>query len=334
MHATALASSHLLIARAIESYGLDSEALFRSAGLDPAGLSDPEARYPEADSTRLLELALAASGDPCFGLRIAQFWHPGALHALGFAWLASASLREALERLVRYFRMLIVGERLELEALGQEHRLIVRTPAEYPRGPDVLYDMVLAAVLHMCRISRGADFDPRRLTLRREAPPCAGQFQELFRCPVEFEAELDTLHFDTRVLEAPLPTANRELAVAHDRIIAAYLADLDRSAIAPRVKARLVDMLPSGAVSEQAVADVLHLSLRSLQRRLKEEGTSYKALLDETRRDLAVEYVRGARLSVSEIAYLLGFSEPGNFSRAFRRWTGNSPSGFREHAGA
>lgn len=332
MHATALASSHLLLWKAAESYGLDPAALFREAGLDPDKIGDPDARYSEEASTRLLELTMAAADDPCFGLRVARYWHPSALHALGFAWMASASLEEALHRLVRYFRILIVGERLVLEKAREGLVLAVETPVEYPRAPQVLYDLLLAAIVHMCRLSAGDDFDPLRVWLRRGAPDCAEQFGEYFHAPVEFGAARDALLLPGGALRAPLPTANLEMAHASEKIIQGYLAGMDRSEIAVQVKARLVDMLPSGQTSEQAVAEALHMSLRSLQRKLKAEGTSYKELLDATRRDLAVQYVRGSRLSINEITYLLGFSEPGNFSRAFKRWTGASPSEYRASA--
>jgi AraC-like DNA-binding protein len=334
MHATALASSHMLLWKTAESYGLDSAALFREAGLDPEKIKDSEARYDEEDSMRLLELISAASGDPCFGLRVGTFWHPSALHGLGFAWMASASLQEALERLVRYFRILIVGERLLLEQTREGFWLSIETPMEYPRAPDMLYDLMLAAVVHMCRLSVGEDFNdldlnPLRVVLRRPEPPCADQFTDYFQAPVAFEAGRDALLLPGDALMAPLPTANLEIAHASEKVIQSYLAGLDRTEIAVQVAAKLVDMLPSGEASEQAVADALHMSLRSLQRKLKAEGTSYKTLLDSTRRDLAVQYVRSSRMSINEITYLLGFSEPGNFSRAFKRWTGNSPSEYR-----
>jgi AraC-like DNA-binding protein len=200
---------------------------------------------------------------------------------------------------------------------------------EYPRAHDMLYDLMTAAVVHMCRLSAGEAFDPLRVLLRRAEPPCAEQFTEYFRAPVEFEAGRDALLLPTEALQAPLPTANLEIAHASEKVIQGYLAGLDRTEIAVQVTARLVELLPSGDASEQAVADALHMSLRSLQRKLKAEGTSYKALLDSTRRDLAVQYVRSSRMSINEITYLLGFSEPGNFSRAFKRWTGTSPSQFR-----
>jgi AraC-like DNA-binding protein len=329
MHATALASSHMLLWKAAESYGLDPAALFREAGLDPEKIKDAEARYDEEASMRLLELVSVASGDPCFGLRVGTFWHPSSLHGLGFAWMASASLQESLERLVRYFRILIVGERLQLEQAREGFRLSIETPMEYPRAPDLLYDLMLTAVVHMCRLSAGEDFNPLRVLLRRPEPSCAEQYTEYFRAPVEFEAGRDALLLPGDALTAPLPTANLEIAHASEKVIQSYLAGLDRTEIAVQVTAKLVDMLPSGEASEQAVADALHMSLRSLQRKLKAEGASYKTLLDSTRRDLAVQYVRSSRMSINEITYLLGFSEPGNFSRAFKRWTGNSPSEYR-----
>jgi AraC-like DNA-binding protein len=96
-----------------------------------------------------------------------------------------------------------------------------------------------------------------------------------------------------------------------------------------QVKSKIVDLLSSGMVTEQDMANALHLSLRSLQRKLHEEGTSYKKILEETRRDLATKYIQNSRLSISEISFLLGFSEISNFSRAFKRWHGQAPSDFR-----
>jgi AraC-like DNA-binding protein len=332
MHATALASTHLLLVRAVESYGLDPLPLFRAVGLDPSRVSEAEARYSEDQSTRLLQRIVEVTGDPCFGLRVARYWHPSSLHGLGFAWLASHTLKEAIERLVRYFRILIVGERLRLDELPEVFRVSVETPPEYPRGPDMLYDMIFAVLINMCRESYRQSLDPVQVSLRRAAPSCQGEYFALFKAPVTFGALHDCMELPKQALLDPLPTANVDMARASEALIGSYLASLDRSEVAVSVKAKLVEMLPSGGVTERAVAEVLHLSLRSLQRKLAAEGTGFKAILDETRRDLAVQYVQQSRYSVSEISYLLGFSELSNFSRAFKRWTGQSPSAYRAAA--
>lgn len=107
---------------------------------------------------------------------------------------------------------------------------------------------------------------------------------------------------------------------------------MDRSDIVMQVKAQLTDNLSSGNMTETHLAELLNMSQRSLQRRLEEKKQNYKALLEETRYELAVQYVNNSRLSFNEITYLLGFSEASNFSRAFKRWTGKSPRQYREIA--
>ena len=115
-----------------------------------------------------------------------------------------------------------------------------------------------------------------------------------------------------------------------DLKIGELIGRLDKNNITTQVKSKLLDLLPSGHSTEEAVIQALHLSQRTLQRKLKEEGTTFKELLDETRRELAKEYVNDTSLSFSEITYLLGFSEQSNFTRAFKRWQGQSPSAYRQ----
>ena len=136
--------------------------------------------------------------------------------------------------------------------------------------------------------------------------------------------------FSHDVLEASLPIANVILAGNNDRLIKEYLARLDKSIFSAQVKARLLELLPSGHINEERMASLLKVSLRSLQGKLKEEDTGFKTLLEDTRRELAENYIRDNSLSISEITYLPGFSEPGNVTRAFKRWQGVSPSAYRE----
>ena len=329
MYATYLASTSLLIWKALESYGYDSRSLFERVGLDPEKMRDPNARYPDSAGLRLWNLALKTTNDPCFGLVVARYWHPSSLHALGFSWMASESLKDGLERLVRYIRMITDVEQLRLEESDQDYQLKIISPENYPRAPDESFDTFMAVVVDMCRTSYGQDFNPLKVTMKRHAPACSGEFFRVFRSPIEFSAAEDIIFFDKGEINTALPTANAEMARASDQIITEYLAHLDRSQIAIQVKAKMIEQLPSGHMTEETIARAIYLSSRSLQRKLKEEGTTYKDLLDETRRDLASQYIKNSRLSINEITYLLGFSEPSNFSRAFKRWMGVSPSEYR-----
>jgi AraC-like DNA-binding protein len=131
-------------------------------------------------------------------------------------------------------------------------------------------------------------------------------------------------------IERTLPTANRVLARANERAVADYVAQLDEARFADQVKLRIADKLPAGGVEADDLARAFNMSVRTLQRRLAECGTNYSALLDEARRELAMRFIGEEGMAVKEATYVLGFSEPANFARAFRRWTGLSPTEFRE----
>ena len=326
---TVLASSALSVWRALESYGLDSDAMFRRAGLDPGRLYEPNARYRDADLYKLWTLAVRTTKDPGIGLRVASFWHPSAAHALGYAWLASATLKDALKRTVRYFRLMSDKEKLSLHESDEELRIIVENPVlDYPTAAEDL-DASFAVLIDLCRMCYGDSFSPLRVTMRRPQPADPTPFKAHFRAPIQFAGNEDSVCFGLDDANSPMPTANAEVARANEKVVQDYLARFDRSSVAMQVRARLTEQLPSGNATQDSIADSMHMSLRSLQRRLKGEGTSYKDLLEETRRELAAQYMTESHRSINEITYLLGFSEPSNFSRAFRRWTGKSPSAYR-----
>jgi len=181
-------------------------------------------------------------------------------------------------------------------------------------------------------MSYGDNFSPNRVLMKRESSDYEQQLVDYFGAPITFSSELTGFTFDAGQLEKKLSSANAELAHNNDKIIMEHLAKLDRADIVNQVKVALVDLLSSGAVNEDMIASELHVSKRSLQRKLSDLGTSYKRVLEETRSCLAVQYVENSALSITEISYLLGFSETSNFTRAFKRWTGKSPSELRAAA--
>jgi AraC-like DNA-binding protein len=155
------------------------------------------------------------------------------------------------------------------------------------------------------------------------------QYIDLFQAPIFWSKGENALYFDARALEQPVPAGNEELARETDRIAERYLATLDPERVQDRVRKALLTLLPSGEVDQEAVAKTLHRSVSSLQRQLTAEGASYRQILEDTRVSLAQQFVREKRYSLGQIAYLLGFSDQANFSRAFKRWTGNTPTEFR-----
>lgn len=330
MHSSLLASATLGIWRALEHEGYDAAGLFEQAGLDREALPQPGARFSFPAVKRLWALVLETTGDPCFGLKTGQLWHPSSAHALGYAWLASDSLLEAFQRMARYFRVITTDrERVELVSEREGYRFRWDFSESEYAVSDVEYDEAFAAVVSLCRFSTGDATAPKRIWMRRAPPPCEREFEEFFRAPIEYSAGENSMLFDRREVEAKLLSSNIQIAMECDRTIESYMAQLDRDNIAANIKAQLLMQLPSGTVTNQGVAKALHLSVRTMQRRLHEEGITFKQLVDDTRRELALQYIKDPSVSINEMTYLLGYSEPANLSRAFKRWTGQSPRAMR-----
>jgi AraC-like DNA-binding protein len=330
-----LSSWVLLIAKAIDSYGLDSADLFAKCRLDHTRLRDPGARFSYAGVTRLWELAAKLTRDPCIGLTVASLWHPTTLHALGYAWFASNSLQEAYERLQRYARYIssAANGALKIEKSKASYCLILDPQRMKVRPARVAIDAGLAMIMNMSRAAYGGQFRALRVSLQHEAPEGEKnrqRFNDMFGAPVTFAQPENALWLDPQMVAESLATANPELARVNDRIVTDYMAQLDRNNVTMRVKSELIERLPGGKVSEEGIASSINVSQRSLQRKLKQQGMSFTQLLENTRRELSVQYVRNPQYSLHEVAFLLGFAEPGNFSRAFKRWYGQSPSQFRQ----
>ncbi|MGD8631548.1 MAG: AraC family transcriptional regulator [Gammaproteobacteria bacterium] len=329
---TTLGSVATLLAEALRSCDRDPVPLFAAAGIDMPRTAQCGDRIPTTRMQTLWRLAVEATGDPCLGLVVARHFQPVALHGLGFAWLASDTLYAALERLVRYSRFINTAVDFRLEKTADSIDLVNRiSRAEWPDFVFAAADLAMAAFLRMCQITASHAVMPRRVNLQRPRPPCARDFIAVFGPNIQYDAPENRLSFDRALVEAPLSMANPELARLNDQMVIDYLARHDGESLTMQVRAKIIELMPDGRPGQEVIADALHMSLRSLQRKLQNEGTSFTTLLHETQQQLAIQYVRESHRSIGEITYLLGYSEPGSFTRAFRRWTGKSPLQFRGH---
>ncbi len=327
--ATALVSPALNVWRALEARGMDPEAVFRAAGVDPAVLRVPGARVPVRAAQRLWRVIDDAVPDPAFGIEVARQMHGTALHAVGYTWLSSATLGEAARRLARYFRVLseIWSLRIEDDPRGTRMSFVFHASSRHPSR--WLHDWLAAGFVRLSRITYGEAFAPIEVTVVRSAPEPRAPFDEWFRCPIVWGAERASVLCRREDLVQPLPTANPDVALANERVALEYLERLDRTDIVAQVRRRILELLPSGPPTQLEIARALALSPRTLHRRLAEAKTSFAELLDETRRELAGGYLQRSDYSIAEVAYLVGFAEVSSFNRAFRRWTGSSPSAVR-----
>lgn len=325
--ATSLTSWARAIKAAVDAEGVDSEALFAEAGLDLADLNDPNARYPLAGTAKLWRLAIAATGNENLGLSVARQTNQTTFHALGYSVLASTSLRECFETVVRYFRIVTDAGDARFEQLDSGQYKYSLQPVE--AAAQEAGDAMMAIMIRLCRALGGQDLRADKVVFQRPAPRDPAVFEKVFKAPLTFGANETAIYFQQADMERPLLTGNAELARHNNQILVKYLAQLEAGNIVDRVHAALVEQLPHGEPSQEKIAATLHMSLRNLQRKLADADSSYKAILNQTRQELAVSYMNDNQYSISEIAYLLGFADTSGFTRAFKRWTGLAPSDFR-----
>jgi AraC-like DNA-binding protein len=318
----------LTLIRALEARGIDAQTLAARAGIDPALLDDPNSRYPIAATTRLWRLAVDVTGDPCFGLWASRFVNQTTFHALGFAVFASRTLRDAFERFARHGRLVSDVAEIQLRRVGQREQVCFVPLEGQPRPADEAIDATLCLIARMARMLSGGKVNPVAVRLERPEPFPSEPFRKVFRAPVQFGQNESVLEFVASDLDERLPTGNAELARHNDEAVARYLARIEHEHVSNRLRSWLIDRLASGEPTEEAAARALGMSLRNLQRRLQEEGTTYREALNSTREKMARTYLDGHRTSITEVAFLLGFSSSNSFSRAFRRWTGQSPRAY------
>ena len=331
MHATNNASVVVVLWNILESYGIDPEPLFLAMALNPELMQKPGARYRLDNLDNLWRKASEVIDDPCFGLKAADLWHPSNFSALGYAMLASDTLRTALERFDRYHRVVTDERPIKLDETEEGLTLTMVFSHERRDIPE-RNAAALAVIMSMCRLNYAADLAPVSVTFTHPKPSCSARFYEYFRSPVVFEAPANSLTLSIEAVDRKLRGANPQLAELTDQVMIEYLAKLDQDEITQKVKAIIIDQLPSGNVTDESVGWVLHMSSRKLQRQLESAGTTFNTLLNEIRQDLAQKYLREHDTTMTEIAFLLGFSESSAFSRAFRRWMGLSPSAYRKAA--
>ena len=329
MSSTVLAQSTELAWGLLKAYRQDPELCFHKSGIDPATLHDPSGRVSQAAVQRLWHCVADTIDDPYFAFRLGKLWHPSYMHALGYAWLASSSLRTALNRLVRYIKVVNDEIVVKLDEDDDTLTVLVDNPARVD-PPYWFSDADLTILMAMCRAIFGDELTPVKVTFRHEPPASTKDYFTCFRCPVEFSAPENSMVLALDDVDTELPGSNPMLARLNDQVMTEYLAHIDKEDIVNRTKAEIIKLLADGRVSDELVADALNVSTRTLQRRLHEQGTTFKALLTEVRKDLAIRYIHDHKMTLTELSFRLGFSEMSAFSRALKGWTGQSPRDYRE----
>jgi AraC-like DNA-binding protein len=317
-----------IILDAAASANFNVEALLTAVELDSALLEDIDARFPQEKLAALWQELVRSSGEESIGLYLAELARPATV--INYACASSPNFSEALSRLVRYNQLIYEAREFTLETDGKLTRVTHTVPNPY-RSFHPYYQFVSALIVLHGRKMTGRDLTPQEVSFQYPQPTDLCAHRRFFRAPLRFGQPVNEIVFDTGVLHKPLVRSDSGLLTILDRYVEKLLARLPQAeGIVDRVRQALSVELRQGQVSLESTALILEVEPRTLQRRLREAGTSYQAILDEMRRELSIYYLREEQIAVYEVAFLLGFSETGVFNRAFKRWTGQTPSEFRQ----
>jgi AraC-like DNA-binding protein len=309
--------------------GVPREELLQDARLHEEQLRDPDARVPRSAIVRLWRAVGARVPDSTLGLRYGAEVRLRELGLVGYTMASSRTVGAALTRLTRYDR--IVSETLAVTLDPRDDATWVRVDVEPElRAFRLAADFRLAVLLAGCREIAATPFAPLAVQLPYRRPADVHEYERFFRAPLEFGALGTAFLLRNEDLACPVRSSDETLTGYLDRLAEQTLSALGgQDTLRDRVRAVLFTELSEGVPSLERIGRSLGMSGRTLQRELRQEGTTFAAVLAALRRDMARPLLRDGQLAVAEVGFLLGYQDPRAFQRAFRRWSGQSPRAFR-----
>ena len=314
-------------------YQLAPGDLLQQAGLPPDLLERADTLLPLVDVMRLFMVLLGRCQDPGMGFEIGRLVRARSYQVLGYVILASATLGEAIDKLIRFEKLTGNLGRTEAVHRGalvqlQWHCPVAGEPARFLR------EAAITGWVTFARQLVSVEARPQRICFQHAAPPASERYVDYFQCPVEFGAGFDGVELDASLLALPLRDADPGLSSLMEREAAQLMAEYDsRTNLVAAVRREIFRLLAEGEPSLEQVAARLSMAERTLQSRLRRQGLGFQEVVDGLRRTLAGIYLQDERLSLTDISLLLGFAEQSSFTRAYRRWFGQSPARSRQQAG-
>ncbi len=320
-----------LVEETLRAEGLEIESLLKELGLNPNIFNDIEGCRVK-NLSRILSRAVVQSGNPDIGLKAYGLVKPGIYDVVGYAMMSSPDLKSALQHFVRYCSLIDNGVDFSLHREGRTYRLCGRRHGGSKAIPRQFYDVGMAALIAYLRwLCGNARFTPLCIEFVHAEPIDTEEYARILNCPIRFNSSHFSIFFDATQLDSPLSTADAALASMHERFAEQRLHEQNSQLSTWRVQQLIMERLSDGEPTIEEIAGTLCVSKRTLQRCLKKEGTQYKDLLNETRREQAHLYLCHSHFSLQEVAYLLGFHEHSSFFRACSRWFGMTPGQYRAH---
>jgi AraC-like DNA-binding protein len=307
--------------------GVDAGSLFREAGLDARLLEQPEARIATHEFIRLMQIVMRRTEDEFIGLGRGTKSKPGTFSMMAHAVINCPNLGHAIERSAQFYRIVDLPIELRLEEGATESRFILTTEA--PERDNILEAMIFIMVRFWSWLT-GRTLEPISIQLDFPEPPQADEFRKIFRGPVTYNNARNAIVFPTPWLSLPLVQNPLSLSkFLRDSLALIIVGNQRPIGLTEQIKAIISKGYGNSFPDFAQVCDSLNMTPQTLRRRLKEENTSYQAIKDNIRQDAARYYLAKEELSIDEIALMMGFSEASSFHRAFKKWTGQTPAGYR-----
>lgn len=308
---------------------MDVEVFLHSLDVDPAWARSPDTRIPIETYLRIQDEAAVFVSDPCFGLHVGEFAEAGSWSILGYMMMNCKNVGDAFEKSARYSR--IIGNLIEVrieQKLNKSKIVFVAAP-HAPEMSRHCFDTALSTSIHMIRNFTGVDMRPLEVSFTYPKPKSRSEYERIFQCPILFGQKENSFTIDLEAFNTPILMANPGLLEHFEKYAHDFLADIDRQKEHTQAVTRIIiACLDDEALSIEKVAQKMSISVRTLQKRLDEEGVIFSDLLKDIRQRLAQKYLR-ENFSVEQITYLLGFSEPSAFRKAFKKWSGMTPREYR-----
>lgn len=317
----------------LERSNVSVKTFLRDAGLDAETAAYPDRRIPLDIVSSLNLRAAALTGDQFIGLHQGELF-TGFSNILGYVLMNCRDVAEAIEKYAKYQQILDEGRVLFWHIEGDATVMQYRIDHPFLRNDRHLVEHMMAGMLTYSRHLTGVELRCREVMFAHAAPADISEYRRLFKCTPHFSTGMNALKFDSAYLRRPVLQPNRELLAVLERYAQEVLTRLRQDdSHAGRAKRIIVDLLCGTVPTVRMTASKMNMTVRNLQLKLREEGTTYSGLLAEGRRELAQEYLKDPSVPIEEITYLLGFSEPSVFHRTFKRWTGITPGAFRRQTG-
>ncbi|MEM6455117.1 MAG: AraC family transcriptional regulator [Acidobacteriota bacterium] len=309
-------------------------ALLRALDLEPDGPVDPSRMVPDAAYYDFLEQAAAIDADgTTLPLRVGASMRCDEYGALGLAWKSAPDLRGSYERAVRYARVLTSVSTYTVEPTDDGARLHLHRDGVRRLGLRLSNEASLASIATISREASTAPLRLRAVHCRHPAPASTAAHEAFFGCSIHFDDVHDALHVTRASLDTPNHLGDAAIAGFFDHHLADAVAQLETApALEEQVRTHIARALSEGVPTMSDVAKHLGMSGRTLQRRLADRGASFQTLVDEARRQLAERLLRQTGYSLAEVAFMTGFAEQSSFTRAFKRWAGQTPRSYRLQA--